>query len=172
KIGDILHHRFHHARAIGAIDQKLDRGEKALVLGEDFRQDVNTGRLVGGDHQLSPGISIQLVDRILRAPPQVQHLLGVSAEDLACGGERDAASEPFEERRSQLLLELANLRADCRLGTVAGLSGLGKALQPDDLEERMELVKIHKARASPPSKQNMNRQDRNYQFPPKSMSLV
>ncbi len=149
EIRNILHHRFDHSRAIGAIDQELDGGEQTLILGEDFRQDVNARRLVGGDHQLSARIAVELVDRVLRATAQVQHLLGVPAENLARGSQRDAASEPFEERRPQLLLELADLCADGRLRTVAGLSGFRKALQPDDFEERMQLVKIHKTWREP-----------------------
>ena len=145
EIGDVLHHRLHHARPIGAVDQKLDRREQALVFGEDLRQDVDAGSFVGGDHQLSARVPIQLVDGILRTAAEVQHLLGVFAEDLARGGKRDAAAKPLEKRRPQLLLQLAHLGADGRLRKVAGLSGFGKALQPDDFEERMQLVKIHRA---------------------------
>ena len=77
EIGDVFHHRFDHARAVGAIHQELDGGEQALILGEDFRQDVDAGGFIGGDHQFSARVSIELVDGVLGAPAQIQHLLGV-----------------------------------------------------------------------------------------------
>jgi hypothetical protein len=36
------------------------------------------------------------------------------------------------------------LRADGRLRAIAGLGGLGKTFQPDDFEECMELIEVHK----------------------------
>jgi hypothetical protein len=36
------------------------------------------------------------------------------------------------------------LRADGGLCAIAGLGGLGKTLQPDDFEKRMELIEVHK----------------------------
>ena len=89
------------------------------------------------------GLRLQFGDRVLRAAAQVEHLFGVFGENLARGGERDAAAEALEERRSQFLFQLPYLRADRRLRAVTGLGGFGEALQPDDLQERMELIEIH-----------------------------
>ena len=47
---------------------------------------------------------------------------------------------------AQLLFKLAYLGADGWLRTVAGLSRFREALQPHDLQERMQLVEVHKAR--------------------------
>jgi len=41
------------------------------------------------------------------------------------------------------MFELPDLCADGRLRAVTGLRSLGEALQADDLEKRVELVKIH-----------------------------
>ena len=78
---------------------------------------------------------LELIDGVLGAATQVEHLLGVSAEDLAGGGKGDAAAEALEEGGAQLLLELADLGADGGLRAIAGLRGLGEAFQPDDLQE-------------------------------------
>ena len=108
-----------------------------------LRQHVDAGGFVGGDHQFAARIALQFVDGILRPAALIQHLRGVLGEDPAGGGQGNAAAEAFEQRGIQLLLELADLRADGRLGPVAGLRGLRKALQADDFEERVELVEIH-----------------------------
>ena len=134
-----------------------------------LRQDVDAGGFVGRDHQFAARIGLQFVDGILRAAAQVQHLLGVFGENPAGGGQRNAAAEALEQLGAQLLLELADLRADGRLRAVTRLRGLGKALQPDDLEKRVELVEIHNMpglapRPSCPVK-NLNRRDRNNGFP-------
>src|SRR5262249_49400526 len=83
-------------------------------------------------------------DGVLRAPPQIQQLFGVLGENAAGRGQRDAAAEAFEQLRAQFLLELAHLGADRRLRAIARLRGFRETLQPDDLEERVELVEVHK----------------------------
>src|SRR5262249_42273303 len=40
--------------------------------------------------------------------------------------------------------ELADLGANGRLRAVTRLRGLGKALEPDDFEERVKLIEVHK----------------------------
>ena len=65
------------------------------------------------------------------------------AENSAGGGERNAGAEPFEQRGVQFLLQLAHLGADGGLCAITGLSGLGEALEPDDLQKSMKLVQIH-----------------------------
>ncbi len=76
---------------------------------------------------------------------QIQDLLGVFGEDLAGGGERDLGSQPVKERGIQLLLELANLRADRRLRAVTRLRRFGETLQADNFEKRVQLIQIHDA---------------------------
>ena len=83
------------------------------------------------------------VDGVLCAPPQVEDLLGVFGEDLAGGGQSDPGAEALEQRGVQLLLELADLRADRGLGAIASLRGFREALQPHDLEKGVKLVEIH-----------------------------
>jgi hypothetical protein len=68
----------------------------------------------------------------------------VLGEYLARGGERNAAAEPFEEIRAQFLLNLAYLGADGWLRAKTCLSGLGKALQPDNFQESVELIEVRK----------------------------
>ena len=81
--------------------------------------------------------------RILRLAANVEHPLGVFREDLSRGGERNTAAKAFKQLGFQFVFELADLRADGRLRAITGLRGLREALQADDFEKRVELVKIH-----------------------------
>ena len=117
-----------------------------MVLGENLRQHVDAGRLIGSDHQFAARVTLQFVDGVLRLAALVQHLRGVIGEDFAGGGQRDAAAEALEKRGVELLLELAYLGADGRLRAVAGLRGFREALQPDDFEECVQLVEVHALR--------------------------
>ena len=74
--------RFHHARAVGAVHLQLHAGKLLFVFGENLRQHVNAGGFIGGDDQFAARKALQLVDFVLRAPPQIQHLLGIAGEDL------------------------------------------------------------------------------------------
>jgi hypothetical protein len=173
EVGDVFHDRIHHARAVGTVHLKLHGGKQVLVLGEHLRQHVDAGGLVGGDHQFAARVALQLVDGVLGLAALVQHLGGVIGEDLAGGGQGDAAAEALEKRGVELLLELPYLRADGRLRAVARLGGFREAFQPDDFEERVQLVEVHAlrppvapaARRASAPKQNMNGRDRNNQFP-------
>ena len=175
EIGGVIHHRVDHARTVGAIQLQLHRREKLLVHRENFRQQVNARGFVGRDHQFAARIGFQLGDGVLRALAQLQNLLGVIGEDAAGGGQRDAAAEALEQFGAQFLFQLADLRADGRLRPVTGLRSLGEALQPNDLEKRMELIEIHKSRAVHPvrrASQKLNRRDRNNVFPPHHPRMV
>ncbi len=108
------------------------------------------------------GLCLEFGDGILRAAAQVEHLRRVFGENLAGGGERDAAAEALEEFGAQFLLELPNLGADSGLRAEAGLRGLGEALQPHDLQECVELIEIH---ISAGATQILYRRDRNNEFP-------
>src|SRR5256885_16822074 len=59
------------------------------------------------------------------------------------GGQRDPAAETLEEIGAQFLLQLPDLRADRGLCPVTGLGGLREALQPDDFQKCVELIKVH-----------------------------
>jgi hypothetical protein len=74
---------------------------------------------------------------------------GVGGEDLAGGGERNAAAEALEKRGVELLFQLAHLGADGRLRAVAGLGGFREAFQPDDFEECVQLIEVHALRHPP-----------------------
>src|SRR5205823_1513959 len=86
----------------------------------------------------------QLSDGILHAAAQIEHLFGIPGEDPAGGGERDAASESFEQFGPQLLFQLPDLGTDGRLSPVARLGGLRETFQPDDFQKRVKLIEIHK----------------------------
>ena len=98
---------------------------------------VDASGFVGRDQNLSTRDPFQFVDGILRSPAQIQDLLGELSEDTARSRQRDACAEPFKQSCVQLLFELPDLRTDCRLRTVTGLCGFGKAFQPNDFQERM-----------------------------------
>src|SRR5215471_7048597 len=145
EVRSVLHDGFHHARAVGAVHLQLHARKLLLVFGENLRQNVNTSSFVCRDNQLTPRIALELVDLILRAAPQTENLLSITGEDFSSSGQRNTAAEPLEQLGFQFLLQLADLGADRRLRAVARLRGFRKTLQPDDLEERVELIKIHSA---------------------------
>ena len=68
---------------LNAIHQKLHRGEKTYIFGEYLGEHVDTSCFISGDHQFSTGVAIQFVDGVLGAAAEIEHLLGVFAEDLA-----------------------------------------------------------------------------------------
>src|SRR5207247_3048309 len=121
--GDIRQDRLDDARAVGAVDQELHGGEQRLVFGEDFGEDVDAGSLIGGNDELAARVMLELIDGVLGAATQVEHLLGVPAKDLAGGGKGDTAAEALEEGGEQVLLEMVSLGADGRLRAVAGCGG-------------------------------------------------
>jgi hypothetical protein len=94
-------------------------GQSGHQLGR--RDDVGPGGTEQLDH--AGGDTIEIRDRVPRR---------------VLDGEPLAGNQP-----RQLLLQLADLRADGRLRPEAGLGGFGEALQPNDLEEGVELVKVH-----------------------------
>ena len=143
EIGQVIQHRAHHARSVGAVHRKLDVRKFLFVFGEDHRQDVDAGGFVGGDHQLTARHVLQLVDGVLGAAPKIQDLFGVTGEDLAGGGQCDFGPQPFEQRGVQLLLELAHLRADGRLRAITRLRRFRKTFQADNLKKRVQLIEIH-----------------------------
>ena len=68
-------------------------------------------------------------------------------EDAPGFSERNLGAQPRKQGSVHFLLQLAHLGAHRRLRPVAGLRRLGETLQADDLEKRVELVKIHTLRA-------------------------
>src|SRR5262249_41494179 len=142
-IRKVVHDRVDDMRAVRAIDQKLDVGKALLVFGEDLRENVNAGGFVGGDDQLAARDSFELVDCVLSAPAQIENLLALAGEDASGRGESDLGAETFEERRVQLLFELADLGADGRLGAIARLRCLREAFEAHDLEKGVQLVEVH-----------------------------
>ena len=123
---------------------QLYGGVKLAVNGEGLGQNVDAGGLIGGDDELAARVHFELGDGVLHTAAELQNLLGIIGEDAAGGGERDAAAEAFEELGAEFLLELPHLGANRRLRAIAGLRGLGKALQADNFEKCVELVEIHK----------------------------
>ena len=143
EIRHVFHDRFHHARAVRTIDLKLHAGKLCLVFREHAGQDVNARGLIGGDHQFAARSRFQLVERVLRLTPHVHHLFGIVGEQLARGGERNAAAEALKQLAFQLVFQLADLGADRRLRAVTGLRGFRETLQPDDFQESVDLIEIH-----------------------------
>jgi len=75
--------------------------------------------------------------------PEMELSYGIFGENLTSRSEGNAAAKAFEEVGAQFLLQLPHLRTDGRLGTVTGLGGFGETLQPDNFQERVELIEIH-----------------------------
>src|SRR5579859_2625356 len=144
EVRGVVHDGLHHARTVGAVYLQLHAGKLLLIFREDLRKNVNARGFVGRDDQFAARIALELVDLILRTAPQIEDLLGVTGKNLPRRGQRNAATEALEQLGFQLLLELPDLGADGRLRAVARLRGFGKTLQPNDLEERVELIKIHR----------------------------
>ncbi len=90
------------------------------------------------------GVCSSLVDGVLGLPAQSEDLLSEAAEDFAGGGEGDAAAKPVKEPRVELLLELPDLRADGRLGSITGLCRFRETLQTDNLDKSVQLIEVHR----------------------------
>ncbi len=143
EIGHVLHHRFHHPASVGAVHLQLHARKLGLVFGEDLGQHVNTGGFVGRDDEFPARRGLEFIQRILRLTPNVEHPLGIFREDLSRGSQRNTAAKALKQLGFQFVFELADLGADGWLRPITGLRGLREALKADDLEKRVELVKIH-----------------------------
>ncbi len=143
EVRHVFHDRLHHAASIGAVHLQLHTGKLTLVFRKHRRQNVDARRLVRRDHQFAARRGFQLVQRILCLPPHIEHPLCIFRENLARGCQRNTASETLKQFCFQFMFKLANLRADGGLRAIARLRGFREALQTDNFEKCVELIKIH-----------------------------
>src|SRR6266851_1871431 len=74
---------------------------------------------------------------------EILQTLRVFVEDLAGRGEFYGFAGAVEQAVAILLFQLANLCADCRLGTENLFSCAGEAALPCDFQKSNELVEVH-----------------------------
>jgi hypothetical protein len=96
KIGQIIENCFPNPRPIGALYKQRHVWKAAREIGEDIRQHINTGGLVGRDDQFAPRRVLQFVDGVARLAAQVKDALRVLAENSSSLREGDAASKALE----------------------------------------------------------------------------
>ena len=143
KVHGIIEDSLHSLRSVRTHDLQPDARVVLLIVREYRRQDLEAGRLVGRDDELPPGDLLQLPNLVESLTLRLQDSLRVLGENLAGCGQLNAASEALKQLRSEFLLHLTDLRGNRRLRSKTRLSGLRKTLQADNLEEGMELVKVH-----------------------------
>ena len=133
EVGEVIENGFDDAGTVGAIDVNLNVGEKFFEFAENIGEDVKAGGFVGGDDEFAPGHFVEFIDGVLRAAAKVENLFAIVSEDLSRRGEGDAGAEAIEEGRVKFLFELAHLGTNGRLRAEARESGLGEALQANNL---------------------------------------
>ena len=78
-----------------------------------------------------------------RLIPQTLQAQSIFVEDLTGGSELDGFARAVEKAVALFLLQLADLRADRRLGTEDFLSRAREAALPCHLEESNKLIEVH-----------------------------
>jgi hypothetical protein len=126
-----------------AIDADLHPGIEARILGEDIGQDIETGSLVGADHDGAPRAASLVGNREQRLVFHLQQTLGIGKQDPSRRGQGHILAGAVEQAISIFLLELPDLRADCGLRTKDLLAGARETAKLGDFEESDELVKVH-----------------------------
>ena len=118
-------------------------GIAAAILAEDFRQNIKAGSFVGSNHQSAAGRLAVVCHGYERFIAQLLHAQRVLVKDLSGRGKLDRLSRSIEQAVAVLLLELANLRADCRLRAENFLSRAREAALAGNLQKGDELIEIH-----------------------------
>lgn len=129
--------------AEAAIDADAHAGKLLVVPGQHFRKNVEKGAFIGADGKRARGHACLIGNGMDRPGLQRQHLAGVVQHDLARRSEADGLGGTVKQLLTVLLLQLADLRADGRLGTENLFRGTGKTAQAGDFHESLELVEIH-----------------------------
>jgi hypothetical protein len=127
EISEVIQDSADDAGAIRPIYMQLNVGELLLILRKDRGQDVDTSGLIRRDYEFAARDALEFVDYFLRTAAKLKNLFSVFAENLPCRSQRDPRSQAFEESAVELLLELPDLSADRRLGSIASLRSFGKA---------------------------------------------
>lgn len=90
------------------------------------------------------GATIRVSGRQPRCLGVVQHTSSLGQQRGSGIGERDAPLAAVEEPHTELVLELSNLLADCRLGDVPPLGGTPEVQLVRDRNEIPEVSEFHR----------------------------
>jgi hypothetical protein len=143
KIDALTEDSIDNGQAFGTADADRDLRAEPLKLGEDLRQEIEAGGLVGSDGKFAARSSFKFFHRAQRLPAGEQCAVSIFEKDLATLGERDAATGAVKEAGADLLLQGLYLRGDGWLSAEHFLRGAREAMIPRYLNERPQLFKIH-----------------------------
>ncbi len=126
-----------------AVDADLHRRVEAVILRENFRQNVQACRFVGaeGEHSSRRGGLVGHGAQGFGA--HVHHAHGVFKKGFSRGGKPHGLASAVKQLLAVFLFELAHLRADGRLRAEQFLPGARKTAKFCNFNESSELVEIH-----------------------------
>ena len=116
----------------------------AAVFPEHLGQHIQAGRLVGANPQCAPWGTAVVGYCDQRFVTQVLHALRVFEKHLPSRGQFYCLARAIEQTVAILLLQLADLGADCRLRAEYLFSSTREAALPGNFQERDELIEIHR----------------------------
>jgi hypothetical protein len=110
---------------------------------QDGRQQVFRDGGACADEQRPSKLSAHLLQPEIELRRHAENALGVFQCEVACGSERDAPVPAIEQAGVEMLLELANLERDRRLGHEQRLGRLGERKMLGDRVEHLEAAIRH-----------------------------
>ena len=118
------------------VNVDLHRRVTPAVFRKHLRQNVEAGSLVGADAKRAARRAAMVRHRHQRFLAQQFQPLGIVIEHLSGGGQLYGLAGAVEQAIAILLLQLADLGADRRLGAENFLSSAGKAALPGHFQKR------------------------------------
>lgn len=141
--GVAVEDHFQDLRGIAGTDRDHRFRVGSLVVLDDVWKEIGANRKRGGDIERAAGGGLKLVDGLAGESDGAEKLLGMRAERLAGGRERNAGAAAFEKRHPERVFEGVNAGADGGLADAKRFGGAMEAAIGDDGEERFDLVDFH-----------------------------
>src|SRR5581483_4062282 len=138
---------FHHPR-VGDPESQLDARIPAAEPADESGQYIDARCRAGADQQRAALQAVELPDRLADVGQGREDALGTLLEHAARLGQGDPPSEPVEEPRAELPLELPDVLGEGGLTRVQGLGRAPIPLGPGDGEEYLELTERHGGKSS------------------------
>jgi hypothetical protein len=147
----------HDQRQVEAVRQQVGDQVLGTALG-DVQPDLRVGGPEGAQHlrhqrraqagrRAEPDVAAAQADQVLhRVPGGLRvgdHPASQRQQRLAGRGQRDVATDPLEQRRTERLLEGVNLLTQGGLGHTHQVGGLGEMPGFRDGQEVPELLELH-----------------------------
>ena len=121
----------------------FDPGIDLVELPHDAREKV------GADHWRQPDVDLPFlqlhhVGQVARQPPhRVHDVLRLKQDGLARVGQLHAFAQPLEQLDLQLVLQILDHPADCRLGDEQILGGFRKTFGPGHFQKILQIPDLH-----------------------------